>query len=236
MNKNYIYDTETYTSPNKKSYYLLGLIASDGTIDGYHIQIHSKDHSLLKKVRNSLVPNKPLYSDKRNDVKWLKISSKEILDFVKKSGITENKSLTLEMNNNILEDKNFNHFVRGYFDGDGTVGISRKTNGTSDKYYYNISARFASGSDKMLKQISKYLNEHYNINQNSVTGKKYYRLQYRGKSAEKLYNVIYKDCDKLYLERKYNRYTNLVLLDNSKLKNYYGKGSEKISELDNKLL
>lgn len=236
MRKDYVYDTDTYTSVNEHSYYLLGYIAADGCIDGYHIQIHSKDHSILKKIRDSVVPGKPLYSDKRNDVKWLKISSKPILEFVKSSGITKNKSLTLKINEDIMKNKEFRHFIRGYFDGDGTVGISRRTNGTSNKYYYSLSARFSSGSKDILQQISKFLNKRYNINKNSVYGSKYYRLQYRGKSAENLHNIMYDKINGIYMDRKYNRYTNLKLLDNSELKKYYGNGSEKISELDKKLL
>lgn len=77
MIKRYTYNTEIYANKNSKSFYLLGLIASDGVIDGYHIKIGLKDKSLLETLRDDLVPGKPLYINKRDDTWYLKISNKK---------------------------------------------------------------------------------------------------------------------------------------------------------------
>lgn len=76
MRKWYSYNEELYAKDTPESMYFLGLVASDGCIDGYHIKIvlHKDDIELLEQLRDSIAPNKPLY--KSRDTLVLKISYK----------------------------------------------------------------------------------------------------------------------------------------------------------------
>lgn len=58
-------------------------------------------------------------------------------------------------------------------------------------------------------------------------------LKWQGSQAEKFYNIIYDElCPKL--EWKYNRFTNIMRMDQETLALYYGKGS--LHSLDKKTL
>lgn len=227
MIKRYTYNTEIYANKNSKSFYLLGLIASDGVIDGYHIKIGLKDKSLLETLRDDLVPGKPLYINKRDDTWYLKISNKKIMEFVKNAGITKRKSLTLKIKQPIVKDKLFKHFIRGYFDGDGTVGITRNTNGKSKKNYYRCSVRICSGSKKILEQIQNYLSQEYGLNKNKIIEENnhtFFRIRYVGSQAKMFYNVIYEE-DEISLNRKKIKYSNILSMDSNLLAEYYGQGT-----------
>lgn len=232
----YTYNTDIYTTINEESFYFLGVVASDGVLEKHHIKIGLKDKDLVEELRDRIVPNKPLYKDNRNDVFYLKISNKQIMDFVRSSGITERKSLTLKMNEWVLKRKEFIHFIRGFFDGDGTVGIVR--NSRKDKNYYRPQMRICSASINILLQIQYFLIKEYGLNKNKIISEKentFFRLRYIGKEAEKFYNAIYQNKS-IFLKRKFIRYSNILKLDNNQRSEYYGHGKEKIEELNLRLL
>lgn len=238
MPKIYEYNIEEFTQDNEYTYYLLGLIASDEVIEKYHTKIGLKDLELIEKIRDLIVPEKPIYHNKRDNTWYLKISNKRYVDFIRNAGLTERKSFTLKMNDEILKSNNFRHFIRGYFDGDGTVDISRNTNGKSNKSYYKTSMRICSASIDILLQIQNFLVEEYGLNKNKIVREKnntFFRLKFQGKQADMFYNIIYTDAT-IYLNRKFNRYSNLVILDSNQKEKYYGNGKEGIAPLDNRLL
>lgn len=63
MRKIYDYNEEQYTKDTPEFMYFLGLVASDGVLERYHIKItlQSADSGLLESLRDSIVPKKPLY-------------------------------------------------------------------------------------------------------------------------------------------------------------------------------
>ncbi len=232
MRKLYNYNTDDYAFETPQSYYFLGLIASDGVIDGYHVKIGMKDKDLIEALRDDIVPGKPLYYDSRCDTWYLKISCKAIMDFVLQSGITAKKSLTLEIKQEIMDSRHFSHFIRGYFDGDGTIGITRSTNGKSTKNYYRPCIRIGSASRKIVEQIQQILTKAYGFNDNKIVcHNNYYVLKYTGNPARKFYNVIYKEAG-IKLNRKHKRYAAILSLDNAELGQYYGNGKEGMAEID----
>lgn len=131
--KDYEYNEAAFSGDSPSAMYLLGIIASDGVLEKYHANIDNKALQLLESLRDLVVPEKPIYRDKRTDVRRLKLSHKPIIDFIRSAGITSHKSFTLKVNEWVLESPNFKYFLRGFFDGDGTVGIARNTNGKSKK-------------------------------------------------------------------------------------------------------
>jgi hypothetical protein len=232
MRKLYDYNINEYTSDTPKALYFLGLVASDGVIDGYHIKIGLKDKDLLEELRNDIVPEKPLYYNDRDDTWYLKISCKPIMNFVKSAGITEKKSATLELNEWVLQSRHFNSFIRGYFDGDGTIGIARNTNGKSKKNYYKSCMRIGSASRRVIEQMQDFLNTVYGLNKNKIVCENdFYILKFIGQQARMFYEVIYSDSG-IKLERKYKRYTTILSLDSAELSKYHGRGHEGMAELD----
>ena len=86
------------------------------------------------------------------------------------------------------------HFIRGYFDGDGSFSFNPNK--------YVIKTQIVSASDQFQKFIIDELNE------NGIAINLYskIKLQIQNKlDNEKFYNYIYKNC-KIYLKRKKEKY------------------------------
>ena len=146
--------------------------------------------------------------------------------------------MTLEVKDWVKDSLLFRHFIRGYFDGDGTVGIIRNTNGKSNKEYYRTQIRLCSASEKILLQIQDFLVLEYGLNRNNLIREKdntFFRIRYIGKQADKFYDIIYEGAS-IFLKRKFIRYSNIRTLDNSERATYYGKGKIQMEKLNHKLL
>jgi hypothetical protein len=144
----------------EKLWYLVGLITSDGCLssDERHIDITSKDISLLKSVRQSLgIVNK--ITSKNNGQGLIsfhiQIGSVSFYRFLKAVGLFPNKSLALSDLD--VPRKHFNHFLRGLIDGDGCIRHwIHPTNGCEQ-----WSLRICAGSEPFLKWLQRKMLENY---------------------------------------------------------------------------
>jgi hypothetical protein len=108
--------------------YFLGLIAADGWINrnSVFLALKESDSAILDEIRQRAVPFIPLqrYAPGRMNVEGqcrLAITSKQWINNLQALGITARKSLTMgDVTSNIPRDVQ-HHFVRGYFDGDGSI-------------------------------------------------------------------------------------------------------------------
>jgi intein-encoded DNA endonuclease-like protein len=120
-------DEDYFENPNtEKSTYWAGFIAADGYIynpnkgnsqSSLTIELAIKDKKHLSKLGADLCKNITDY-DKHNSCK-LRVTSNKICKDLEQYKIYQNKSLTLKFPENI-NNKNIHHFIRGYFDGDGS--------------------------------------------------------------------------------------------------------------------
>lgn len=118
---------ETIDTDNKA--YLLGLICSDGSIDndGYGFQICSKDIEILEYAKSILNSDHSICKVSSYDTRTKKVytrynvhfCSKKMVNDLKKMGLTNNKSFDCVMPE--FDNIYFWSFLRGLFDGDGTV-------------------------------------------------------------------------------------------------------------------
>jgi len=124
---------KTINSSNKA--YILGLILSDGYVDDYtKLTFTSKDIELVKIFKKELKSEHKLATydvfDKRTNKTYtrhsIKIASKEIVSDLNKLGVFSKKSFTCTMPE--IPEAYFWHFIRGLFDGDGSIskGSMRK--------------------------------------------------------------------------------------------------------------
>lgn len=119
--------------------YWLGFLYADGYVskgDRYTVELalNYEDFDHLLKFRNFLQSNVPIrekeskIGDKVYKSFCLSIHNKQIHNSLKRLGCTTNKSLNLVFPNNTILPREFIHpFMRGYFDGDGTVYTTEKT-------------------------------------------------------------------------------------------------------------
>jgi intein/homing endonuclease len=204
---------ETIDSEEKA--YWLGFIAADGCIlivnknsnPSYRLSIglSEKDLNHLEKFKKSIELNHKLYKreNKYNykDQLSIKISyhirihSKKMFNDLLDKGITPRKSLTLKPPLNVPEDL-IRHWIRGYFDGDGSVGIRKNIDTLSIQL---------SGTKEVLEFILKESEIDWKI-----------RLRDRSKAhfiggshskALKFLSLIYLNSN-IYLDRKFLIYEN----------------------------
>ena len=127
-NCKYLFDDNFFETINTiEKAYLLGWIASDGHIGqfGFTITIHGDDRKCLEKLKNIICKDIPIiefYDQKyhHTNVRFNINSAKISQDLCRHLGIVPgNKSYTVKFPN--LSETLIYHFVRGYFEGDGTI-------------------------------------------------------------------------------------------------------------------
>lgn len=135
-NKKYsVNDQYLDTIDTEDKAYFLGLFASDGynnekrsTIE---ISLQEGDIDILEKLKQKLEYTGPLTYQNRTSVNRknkfkLSIRSKKLSERLKKLGFPQKKSLILQCPNyNIIPKHLYNHFLRGYIDGDGTIHVNK---------------------------------------------------------------------------------------------------------------
>lgn len=114
---------------NEHSAYWMGFIAADGCLKtprnnsrAIVVALATKDVGHLLMLRDFLQASHPIYTSTQGRVS-LCVSSETIWDALVAVGITPNKSLSLGFPPIPL--KWVHHFMRGYFDGDGSAGCSK---------------------------------------------------------------------------------------------------------------
>lgn len=108
--------------------YLLGLLMADGSIRGNQVRLklQKKDVMLLEQIRTLLCLTRPLSQDGASQM--LYFSSKQIGFALMNYGMRRNKTTRLSSLPPIPAEM-MPHFVRGFFDGDGTIAkVTAKPN------------------------------------------------------------------------------------------------------------
>lgn len=183
--------------------YLLGYITSDGNITKNRIVVASKDNDIMYKLY-TFMPNAKLYISTQANKNFYIVSlcNQRIVNKLLEFGITENKSLTIEMPLQKLQYIQFNHYLRAVFEGDGHISKQTESNG----YLIGIT----SGSYPYLQQLSDIINFYipgltkYSISEaTSIKNHNcFYQLRYYTKNADKILHYMYDNANNLYMERK----------------------------------
>ncbi len=101
-------------------------------------------------------------------------------------------------------------FVRGYFDGDGTIAFEGVSNGP----YNRLKVIFTSGSKKFLVSLAESIKREGISKEGDVyDSHRSYQLIYRSRNALSVLKFIYSRLEKgkgLFLERKYHIYRKLI--------------------------
>jgi hypothetical protein len=221
----YDVDESFFSKDTEESFYLAGFIAADGCITTHKskepnvliICLSKKDEDHLVKLKNILGFTGPVketlsklskYNPEWNDTKQVKISiyNKKIIDDLKRFGIGPRKSLTYDFPEWLIDHPLVHHFMRGYFDGDGSFSISkehRKTKNHGIKTYekYVFSLR---GTLSFLSTFDKIIKRHIVSHTTPKLYTKIGELKYSGNINVKLISkFLYDDCD-ISLQRKFD--------------------------------
>lgn len=186
--------------------YWLGFWYADGCVENtrYAIEINSVDKEHLEKFQKAIgaVNHKiGMTVDERFDsgsiVYHFSIRDKQLWTDLNKWGCIPNKSLKLAAFPNIPYHF-MSHFLRGYFDGDGSLHWLKSTNN------YRISFM---GTESFLSEIRKFLNKP-NIKIAIQKDRNICQFQISGRrQVEEVLNLLYQDsAPETRLERKYQSY------------------------------
>jgi len=195
-----------------QSCYWAGFIAADGWVNkvyrlGVELSFKDKDH--LIKLGLFLQSNAEIKSRSRKnfgkiqDYCYVCFNSSELVkDLETNFNIITNKSLIYQFPE--LPTDMIRHFIRGYIDGDGSIGWHKHNN----KPRLNI----CSGSKKLLEWIFKQFQTNMeNIGNPSIIKRKnsnLYTIEFMGLQVITILDWIYKDTD-IYLDRKYLKFKDL---------------------------
>lgn len=191
--------------------YWLGFMYADGFIESkrqhgnqkFGITLNSIDIKHLEKFKKSIESSNPIknyigsgYNAEGEFSKILLTSQKTVNDLIA-NGCLENKTHLLKFPD--LKRDLIPHFIRGYFDGDGSLSYYVTT-----KRQYKIG--FV-GTYDFLNGIMKYFNKELKFSTKDCTT---YQLNIGGNNQVKtVMNILYKNAT-IFLDRKYDKYLELL--------------------------
>ena len=191
--------------------YFLGFICADGHIATHRnmlsIQLNTKDLHILENFKVFLNYDGKIYFRKDLPSANLWIISKEITQDLMNFGLTRHKSQELKWIEQIPEQY-ISHFVRGYFDGDGHVGLAQDSNPNKKKIICKLVSTLPF-IERLKKEFEKIYGKEIGSIQDNGS---YFELYYSGQqSALKFLEWIYIDSNENNrLKRKYDIYQNYI--------------------------
>lgn len=218
LNESYFDNIDT---PNKA--YIFGLLYADGnnSMDKstVRISLQESDVDLLEKVRHELESENPLkYIDYSNriygngyvskNMYQLEFYSSHMCSSLCDHGLIPNKSLKIDFPKDI--DKSlYSHFIRGYFDGNGSFCHRVLENGSCrDVVTITSTNLFCTKTlDIIRSQTSIFGGNVYDAScHNGITKV----ISISGiNQCKKFHEYIYENAD-IYLDRKYQHYKNTI--------------------------
>lgn len=191
--------------------YWLGFIYADGCIsDNGSLEIGLIDKEHLEKFKVFLESKNPIRTKHYKQYTSYSISnkSKHLKEVLISYGCTPRKSLTLKFPNiDIFQTPSLViPFIRGIFDGDGSVGIDKRRNCNKSFPRVNLV-----GTQDIVTKCLEYTNIKSSVikwNNNN-----YYETKFTHNKAMMFLNTIYNDAN-IYLDRKYSKYLFAVSLSN----------------------
>ena len=203
FDKTYFKQIDTQTKA-----YFLGLLYADGYNykKGVTITLQEKDKEILEQLKQELKYEGRLYYKEKlrigcSNTFQLCITSKEIAEDLNRLGCVPQKSLILRFpTENQVPKELIRHFIRGYFDGDGCVFISKQ-----------LYASFV-GTFEFLFAIQEILKQELNFNfvklhiKSKTRMTNNYQLSIGGtKKALEFLTWLYKDST-IFLNRKRDKF------------------------------
>lgn len=204
---------EKINTPNKA--YFVGFIAADGCIYNRNnnsqkwlaLTINKKDIELIVALKNEIGLKKPMQHDNKNHV-GIHVISDKLCDDLSKYNIIERKTWTF-VPKNIPKEFRWD-FMKGYFDGDGTISGNKITainRNNPSQYLINIV-----GNEKTMNYFGDFLlNE--NINGFSVKqdlredkySHPFFGIYLNNSTSKYVFAKKYISSKSFFLKRKRNR-------------------------------
>lgn len=207
--------------------YLLGFFAADGSINEkrktLRIHLQKQDSEIVDLFKDIISPNAYTFINPehvvtgRNGMKvhasesyGVDITSSQICNDLVSLGFGYNKTYK-ELHLPNIPKELLRHFIRGYFDGDGsfTGGVYQDKNRPNPRVrtHFNIDGKTISIFNDMLKLFTE---ENIKLNIIYLKRDNMYRLNTASiKTCKQLFHYLYDDAN-FYLKRKFNKFNYYV--------------------------
>lgn len=222
----YSFDKNFFYEQNPNLAYFLGWVSSDGWIqeksNNIGIEIQQSDKKVLEDISKAMKYTRPLRlfdRERRGQGKFCRfvIENAEIKKLlVEKYEITPQKTTkNFCFNFQNLDKKFWKDYIRGYFDGDGSIkkgnSLSFQIDSASLKMILALQQAIRELDDSISLSVGE--REPHTEEENQNLEIKHllpiYRLYCYGENAKKIFDLIYQDAE-IYLERKHDKYLQYV--------------------------
>jgi len=217
-----IVNREFFNSWSPAMAYVLGVLYTDGqlapgkkrdpnaktTSSSCRFGVSQKEPELLEKILALMKSNAKLLFRKKmgifGDLYSFWINDNEMYEDLLRLGLSPNKSLTLAFPNMGLPY--LRHFIRGCWDGDGSVYWEDNDPAKPRASFVTGSKQFAEGILKQLFNLGLSEPRLYT----AKDGRSFY-FRFLGRDCARLYHIFYDWVPKsMYLTRKYDRFKSIV--------------------------
>lgn len=193
--------------------YWLGFLAADGSISEdrgrIDLQLQLQDKKHIQKFLDAIGSSKDIKERKTNnnqfDCIYVHLNSTKMVEDLVKLGIHQNKSLDLLFPNDTQVPYDLKiYWILGYYDGDGSISSWKDNNLVRFKTSFT-------GTEEVLTGINNFFNYNNTLRQEHNCLDNTKNLTYtEGKSKEWLSKAYNDKSIQFCLERKYNKYIEIL--------------------------
>lgn len=191
---------------NEEKAYWLGFLFADGCVQNKKtgqklISLAVTDKEVIDKFIFSI--NGDFETKTYKGIHVVHLTSDIMFNSLVKLGCVPRKSLVLRFPE--LQDNLIHHFIRGYFDGDGSVYITKPKNYNKTTTVYSSIGVGICGTKEFLEKVSEKSSTNKAKKDKRKENNIWY-LSFSGtKKAKAFYEYLYKDAS-LYLSRKKDKF------------------------------
>lgn len=211
--------------------YVLGFLYADGDIVDaissrtQYIEFVNADKEILEKIRVVMKSEHPLHVRppqmhvhkngiyKSRELFILRIGSRRMFNDLIRLGVIPNKSKISTFP--IVPASYLDHFIRGYFDGDGCIFLQLAKGKKIKTIIKKLSVIFTSGSKIFLEGLNFNIRKIIDLRQDKVYNSHHsYQLRYSTSDSIQLFKFLYKTVPQknIYLKRKFKIFLKYFLL------------------------
>ena len=202
--------------------YFLGLLWADGNNSGqgsFSLKLSVRDRDIVERFREELKSSRPIYEIRNiyctdrygvkhvcRDAVNLVISSRYMVSRLESVGLIPNKTSTLRFPSSDVVPLNLmHHFVRGYFDGDGTVSAHIPKDRKLTVFTVEMVMKNKALADDLVKTLNQVGIDHLSLRK---AGTVYKISIFSGSVRIKFMQWLYKEAN-IYLTRKREKFDQL---------------------------
>lgn len=212
-------DEDYFKKQSSNMAWILGFLASDGSIskntNKIRIGLSQKDAEILYKIKDELglsIEPKLYTNNKGYDCCKLEWTCEQHKKDLALYSIVPAKTFILKPPY-LLKRQYWIDYIRGYFDGDGSINLIKNSNGRGNG---NLRWQICSATKEILEWIIDFFYEEYNIPKVNIYSEKkkniIYYIQYSSKSTREIYNILYSTDSNLFLKRKKDTFEEIMSL------------------------